>query len=239
ALLRAGNEVKTFRYEGAVELVVPSPDGSFIALASELGTTAPDSTQPGKHRVTVWDAQSGTERRRFDYDTRERGVGGPDAIVFGDDRWYLSVQDARRLENGINFEFKRWELKSGRQLDSLPSEVQTSMRSEIARSADARTRALGSGNVVVVVAGEREIARIDLPLEERRNELRLTSVRVALSPSARYLAAITGRTNVRIWPLAIDELIRIACARVTRQLTAQEWSAYLGEERQRATCPAL
>jgi hypothetical protein len=39
-----------------------------------------------------------------------------------------------------------------------------------------------------------------------------------------------------VWP---EDLIAEACARLTRNLTQEEWERYLGDEPYRKTCPDL
>jgi len=45
--------------------------------------------------------------------------------------------------------------------------------------------------------------------------------------------------TARVFPLRADALIEAACKRVSRNLTAEEWRNYLGDEPYRKTCPSL
>jgi hypothetical protein len=61
---------------------------------------------------------------------------------------------------------------------------------------------------------------------------------VAFSPDGRHFASAGGST-VRVCPWQPDHLVAEACARVTRNLSQEEWTQYLGDEPYRQTCPDL
>lgn len=111
------------------------------------------------------------------------------------------------------------------------------LRQDVAVSAVGRWRAVAGGEVIQVFTarGDRVLARIQVPLADRE-PLRMTAPRAALSARGRYVAAVTARSAVRIWPVAPSELMAIACARVPRDLSSSEWTAYLGTEARRPTC---
>jgi hypothetical protein len=58
--------------------------------------------------------------------------------------------------------------------------------------------------------------------------------RLAFSPDGKYL--VTGNKAWLLWP---DDLVAEACARLTRNLSPEEWRQYLGDEPYRKTCPGL
>ncbi len=61
---------------------------------------------------------------------------------------------------------------------------------------------------------------------------------VAVSPDGKWLVTASGGRGWR-WLLQPQDLIAEACARLTRNLTPQEWQQYLSQEPYRKTCPKL
>jgi WD40 repeat protein len=60
---------------------------------------------------------------------------------------------------------------------------------------------------------------------------------LAFSPDGRTLAASSTQGSIRlILPYSEDLIVR-ACSRVGREMTSAEWSIYMKDEQQRATCP--
>jgi WD40 repeat protein len=53
--------------------------------------------------------------------------------------------------------------------------------------------------------------------------------RVRFSPDAKYLATETGE-GVQVWLWRARDMVEEACQRVTRDLHADEWRLYLGED---------
>jgi WD40 repeat protein len=105
--------------------------------------------------------------------------------------------------------------------------------SEVIFSPDSRylaTRSNDGTATLVEVSTGREVARI-------RHEGDVSQV--AFSPDGRYLAT-AGGNDVYVLPLDIEELFARVCARLTRNLTHQEWNRYIGSEvSYHATCPNL
>ncbi len=56
-----------------------------------------------------------------------------------------------------------------------------------------------------------------------------------------FVEFATGRRKIRIErvPLRTVDPIESSCARVSRSLTPEEWSRYLGDSAYRLTCPVL
>ena len=79
----------------------------------------------------------------------------------------------------------------------------------------------------------REVARIKQP--------NLTDV--VFSDDGKWLATVAGEFSsdavVRAWLWRPEDLIAATCARLTRNLTTQEWSNYIGAEAPRSTCRNL
>ncbi len=60
---------------------------------------------------------------------------------------------------------------------------------------------------------------------------------VAFDAGSRWLFTAGGDGAVRRWRLRLEELMDLACRTAGRNLTAEEWTQYLGGERYRTTCP--
>lgn len=109
---------------------------------------------------------------------------------------------------------------------------QASIRS-LALSGDGETLATGDADGTVRVwrvHGAHEIARATSGRELEK---------VALSADGGTVATGHRDGTARVFPLRADALIEAACKRVSRNLTAEEWRNYLGDEPYRKTCPSL
>jgi WD40 repeat protein len=62
---------------------------------------------------------------------------------------------------------------------------------------------------------------------------------VTFSPGAEHLVTAGDDGTARLWRWRTQELIEAACARLTRNLTRQEWRQFLGTEPYQPSCPAL
>jgi WD40 repeat protein len=108
----------------------------------------------------------------------------------------------------------------------------------LALSADGRWLATGSGHALTgpgearvwELAAGREVAR--LPHE------RGVSV-VAFSPDGRWVATRSREWPTRLWVWRPSDMVAEACARLTRNLTRDEWRKLVGEADYQATCPNL
>ncbi len=231
-------KVQRFRYEGDVEQILESQDGKYVAIASALGSSAAAPVSPGRHLVAVFDQHSSKRVLRFEYETQERDNSSPQAFFILDDRWYLSVDDGETQGGGgRRSRFVLWEMKSGKVSDQRTSEMSRLWSKSRAFSQDGQWAATEDDDEVRVftAAHEREVARISIAIADR-NPSRLRSRNVALGSKGRYVAAITGESTVRIWPVDISLMIPLACSRLTRELSSEEWAHYLPAEKPESTC---
>jgi WD40 repeat protein len=61
--------------------------------------------------------------------------------------------------------------------------------------------------------------------------------RLAFSPGGQFLASMSAEGPIRIWDMSPESWHARACVIANRNLTEAEWTAYLGEEPYRKTCP--
>lgn len=130
-----------------------------------------------------------------------------------------------------------WETSTGKQVAQLVHERPINALA-FARDDSFLLTATGSSVVrahphlatVWDVASARELTRI--PHDEGVLD-------VAFSPDGKYIASGSYDRSARLWLWRAEDLVDEACARLTRNLSAEEWSRYIGVEPFRDTCPGL
>ena len=120
-----------------------------------------------------------------------------------------------------------WEWKSEKEVRRFPHEADVAA---LSFSSDGTTLATAAGNdarVWAVASGE-ELARVshDQPV-----------TRTVFSPDGKILATAGNDGVVQLSPWRSQDLLDEACARLTRNLTPEEWRQYLGDQPYRKTCP--
>ena len=59
---------------------------------------------------------------------------------------------------------------------------------------------------------------------------------IAFSRDEQYLASVDETEHVRVWPMALEELLAQACARLPRTLTSKEWQDAMGSSATHDSC---
>jgi WD40 repeat protein len=160
-----------------------------------------------------------------------------------------------------------WEVPGGRQVANFPSNTATVFQIVFSPDgkhlADSTARVLDAGSGVEIAqlyhegivygvafspdgrflatAGRDGAARIwELATGQELERLVLGAEvsHVAFSPDGKYLATSSDDT-ARLWLWRRDDLLAEACARLTRNLSQDEWRQFLGAEPYRKTCPEL
>jgi WD40 repeat protein len=138
--------------------------------------------------------------------------------------------DGKWLATGDLHDTTVWEAANGREVARIAHEswVQT-----IAFSPDSQWLATGSGDYAVrvwEVATGRELAHMvhGGPIHA-----------VAFSPDGQRIASASWDSTARVWLWRPETLIAEACARLTRNLTQEEWRQYMGEKPYHKTCANL
>ncbi len=62
---------------------------------------------------------------------------------------------------------------------------------------------------------------------------------VMFSPDSKWILSKSEDNTIRVWWWQPEDMIRLACQRLTRNLTHEEWQQYLGDEPYRCTCQDL
>ena len=202
----AGKELIRVPHEAPVVAVAISPDGRYLATGS------------GDRTARVVETTTGEELIRVTHEGYVR------AVAFS--------RDGRNLATGSHDKTARVvETTTGKDLIRVTHEGDVGA---LAFSRDGRYLATGSedktARVIDVTTGK-EIIR--LPHED-------AVFQVAFSPDGRVLYTLTvNEENVAVLHrnlLRAEDLIAATCARLTWNLTAEEWKQYLGDTPYRETC---
>ena len=120
--------------------------------------------------------------------------------------------------SGNDFTVRVRDTATGRELSR--KKYERTVRS-IALSPDGRWVASVTGGTVWVWNAEtgEEVARMF-------HDRSVSSV--VFSPDSRWIAVVEQRNSIQVQKFQLDDLVEIACSRLTRNLTQTEWQQYIG-----------
>lgn len=237
-------EIAHFPLGDGIASIAFSPDGKLVAATTVNSSTA-----------VVWQAVTGREVARF------KEKGGYGNVAFSPDGRYLAAgapqiggtvliwnpivgtevhrlkeagailafsPDGRLLATTTKFGASIWNVATG---DSVTRLAHQSPITVGAFAPDGSLFLTGSMDGAVrawdPVTG-REVSRV-----QRESP----TLSMAVSPDARYVAVGNYKGPLQTWFLRPFDLIVEACNRLTRNLTRDEWSQFLGSEPYMQTCP--
>jgi len=245
--IATGREVGRFMPPQGVAELAMSPDGRRVATVGgdhvlrlwDVARSREIWTVPGVDgtilsrdgaRVIAWRNQtarilemsSGHETGRVTHDGRIDA-----AVLTADSKWLVTAGQDRTARVS--------DARSGKEKVRLGHELPVGA---LALSADGRWLATGSGHPLT---GPGEVRVWELTTEHEVARLpheRAVSV-VAFSPDGRWVATRSPEWPTRLWLWRPLDMVAEACARLTRNLTRDEWRKLVGEAGYQPTCPNL
>jgi len=177
----------------------------FSSDGTKLATASDDGT------AKVWNAVSGQELLTLSTHT-DRVL----SVAFSPDGNYLATASADKT-------VKLWDSNTGMELLTFLGHNDTV--SDVEFTPDGQYLVTASwdktAKVWDLVSG---ITRITLVNHTDR------VLSIAISPDGKHLATAGDDNSVSIYTLDIEELLELACSRVTRNLSQTEWDNYLGKD---------
>jgi WD40 repeat protein len=196
-------------HEGWVNAVAFSPDGVWLASGSSDGT------------VRLWPVQTTT-----DEPVVLRGhEGGVYTVAFSPDGAWLA-------SGGHDGTVRLWSVQT---LKTKPVVLrgQADWAQTVAFSPDGSLLASGSSDGTIRLWSVQEPVAEPVVLNSRSSV-----ASVVFSPDGAWLASGSWDRLVRLWRGSLEELARIGCQRVRRNLSLEEWRRYLpADQPYRFTCP--
>lgn len=204
-----------------------SPDGNSVALA-ESCIVRFGAGGPCRPKVKVWNALTGKTL----WTIHLPGIWVKNLFFTPDGRWLVAVNNCLKkpqCENAVYI----WEAKTGKLASQL---VHNQIITAIAISPDGRFLASGESGKLLIweTSTGKAVSLINYAGEPWTAKF---------GPGNRWVAVggypDEGESYVTTFPVQADDLIDLACARLSRNLTYEEWQQYFGDEPYQRTCPNL
>jgi DNA-binding beta-propeller fold protein YncE len=198
-------------HTGNLWSVAFSPDGKLLASGSE------------DHTIRLWDVATRSP------------VGAP---LTGHTNWVETVvfsPDGKMLaSDGFDGTVRLWDVATRQPVGAPLAESLPTPRS-VTFSPDGKSLAFGDDSGAVELWDVATRAQLGGPLREHRDKVRA----VVFSPDGKILASVSDDRSIILWNVDDQSWARSACTVVTRNLTLDEWSTYMGDEPYQKTCPNL
>jgi WD40 repeat protein len=217
--LASGRESARAPYENLLYRIAKSQDGRYVATSTFTRRDLEDGrTAFSPHAVArVWDTGTGAQVAEVSNDEQVT------ALAFGPSGEYLAT-------GTYSGRAEIWDVSTGNKLASMPHEGQVE---RVTFSPDGRYLATASRDKTARVWDVATAQEVDRVIHEDGVN------RVVFSPDGRYLATTSNDQTTRVWLMFPENPIEEACARLSRNLTPEEWREYLGDEPYHKTCPDL
>jgi WD40 repeat protein/Tfp pilus assembly protein PilF len=208
-------EVRKFFLSSRGAEFVYSPKGEYLV------------TTDFKNSARIWDSQGGREIFHAQHEITDKENGFQNLLDCAD-----VSSDGQLLATGSwDHTARVWDINNGKEVVRLPHE---SHLRGVSFSPDGKHLATGTEDSIVRVwniSNGEEVTRFS------GQDDSLPSLQ--FSPNGRFLIELTDGSAISTWIWARAELMNEACARLTRNLTLEEWSQYFGDEPYQKTCSNL
>jgi WD40 repeat protein len=214
------------RFSGSTLEVFDTASGRLVGSTAVSGDAIQLAIDRGGHRV-IYSTRNPVEST-WVFDVERNASRGPLAHSV----WvYISDNGERGMTAGNGGQLTLWNLNTMRRVNTISDPA---WQASVALDPDGTLAAVfGTDQIMRIwnTADSRLIGRMSIP----GNRLPFKADKVVFSPDGRNIAVTADRT-VRIYPVTRDSLLRLSCVTLPRNLTRQEWSFFVGNEKYRKTC---